>query len=178
MAETTGFGSTPTLISQEEYDNLTGHYKYFRGLDDPTRSLSKQFRTGEYFVGEGEIASGTYAASVPSYAERYTNNSGAPLIPVAIPTDANIGYMFGNEGIAKKSLDRAEEYYIKAQTVSGSESDLYSSLARAYRDPSFYAITEGYDAISMADPSVAPSPELPNIIILNRSIIKTPRTEE
>lgn len=95
IADKQGFSGKPKVVSSEEMAQLEkdGWTIAYRGIEDlvdereqPLRAeeLIEQFRTGDYFAGQGSSGNGIYFARDKDTANNYAGGNGA-IMKVAIP---------------------------------------------------------------------------------------------
>ena len=101
IADMQGFSGLPKVVSSEEMDRLQkeGWTIAYRGIADSyfddmiefrAVKLAEQFRTGEYFAGQGMYGNGIYFALDEKTAREFAGNDGE-VIKVAIPPNALMG---------------------------------------------------------------------------------------
>ena len=105
IADMQGFTGLPRVVSSDEMDRLEkeGWTIAYRGVSDgvgenekgnevlySSREIAEQFRTGEYFAGQGIYGNGIYFASDEKTAQAYAGDGGQ-VLKVAIPPNALMG---------------------------------------------------------------------------------------
>jgi hypothetical protein len=105
IADMQGFTGLPKVVSSDEMDRLEkeGWTIAYRGVSDgvgenekgnevlyTSREIAEQFRTGQYFAGDGIYGNGIYFALDEKTAKEYAGDGGQ-VLKVAIPPNALMG---------------------------------------------------------------------------------------
>lgn len=154
IASKQGFTGLPEVVTRTEFEQRIaepGHMELFRGI--PQSDYVKQFRSGEYFGGQGIYGNGTYSSTdywtAASYAEGQENN----VIRLALKPEAKI--------IAREELD-----YLMTQETGLTGFEIDEVKYGLVGDEGRYAAARGYDAIRV---NTGPFEDF--LVILNRTAV-------
>lgn len=173
LQERQRFNEKPKLLDEKEFDDLSDdkYIKLYRGISDGEKTADEyieQFKNGKNEYGNGLNAYGVghYTSDNKNVAKNYGNT-----IEMALPKDAKIGVMNMNDydanDINELSVENFRPYINDMKKYQNKYGDNITRIIdELEREPSAYAIMQGYDAIKVIDDSNSSASG--TYIILNR----------
>ena len=158
LQERQGFNEKPKLLDEKDFNDLSDdkYIKLYRGISDGEKTADEyieQFKNGKNEYGKGLNAYGVghYTSEDKNVAESY-----GKTIEIALPKEAKIGVINMNDydindinELSAKNfrpyINDMEKYYNKYGD------DITRIIDELEREPSTYAIMQGYDAIKVID---------------------------
>lgn len=158
LQERQGFNKKPQKLNPKEFDKLQDkdYIKLYRGISDGKKTAEEyidQFKNGKNQYGDGLNAYGVghYTSTNKEVAKDY-----GTTMEIALPKNAKIATINMNEAIEndlqvlhingmKEYTNNMEKYYNKYGD------NVTRILDEVEREPSAFAILEGYDAVRVID---------------------------
>jgi SPP1 gp7 family putative phage head morphogenesis protein len=136
IARRQGFDGLPEVVSRETFEARiaeAGHREVFRGIkgDQSTRFIS-DFKSGEYFGGQGLKGSGTYTSTSRDTALSFADGDETNVIRMALKPNSRV-----------ITFREAED---QVDAIVKNADDL---TRRIYEDEGRWAASAGYDAIEV-----------------------------
>lgn len=158
LQERQGFNKKPKLMKKSEFENLSDndYIKLYRGISDGQKSASEyieQFKKGKNEYGTGLTAYGVghYTSTDKKIAESYGH-----VMEMAIPKNAKIGTInmqdYNENDIMELSAKTYRPYVNNMEQYYNKYGDNIATIIEELeREPSSWAIMNGYDAIRVVD---------------------------
>lgn len=173
LQERQGFNEKPKLLDEKEFNDLSDnkYIKLYRGISDGGKTADEyieQFKNGnnEYGNGLNAYGVGHYTSDDKNVALKY-----GKAIEMALPKDAKIGIInmngYSTDDIYELSAKNYKPYINDMEKYYNKYGDNVTRIIdELEREPSAYAIMQGYDAIKVIDDSNSSASG--TYIILNR----------
>ena len=158
LQERQGFNEKPKLLDEKDFNDLSDdkYIKLYRGISDGEKTADEyieQFKNGKNEYGKGLNAYGVghYTSEDKNVAESY-----GKTIEMALPKEAKIGVINMNDydtnDINELSAKNFRPYINDMEKYYNKYGDNITRIIdELEREPSTYAIMQGYDAIKVID---------------------------
>ena len=150
IADRQGFSGLPEVLSREMFEARLasgGYRETYRGVTSQT--FVEEFKTGQYFGGQGVKGGGTYTSDSIETALSYAQGEESQVIRMALKPDARVITRRQAEDLAADAIEGVDEV-----------------LAQAIDDEGRWAAAAGYDAMEYVKPSGETW-----LIVLNRTAL-------